>query len=218
MKAPLRAVSYYRALPLSLAVPTALLSTLAAFSTPVAANDDVPREDLHYVGLLFTTLNHRSLGDLDEATYTNAGTLIIGGHITDLFHTEFRIGGGFSEGTIDDELELTINHYESWYMGIHYPVTDYANVYGQFGFTHVDGDAELTEVGQDREDNPNDASPYAEFVGKYPDSDFSISWLVGLDMELMQNSYLVLEGGRLFKDTGTEANTFQFSAGFRYEF
>lgn len=211
-------VRYVRAIACLRASPVTLLSLLAAVSVPVTANDDVPREDLHYVGLLFTSLNHRSIGFNDESTNTTAGTVVIGGHLTDLFHAEFRFGAGISDGTVDDELEINVKHFESWYIGMHYPVTDYANVYGQFGFSHVAGDAKLNDAGQAREDDPDDASPYTDFVGKYPDSDFSISWIVGLDMELIHNGYLVLEGGRLFKDTGTDANTFQFSTGLRYEF
>ena len=34
----------------------------------------------------------------------------------------------------------------------------------------------------------------------------------------MDNTYLVFEGGKLFEDTDTSANAFQFSSGIRYEF
>ncbi|MDX1459171.1 MAG: outer membrane beta-barrel protein [Marinobacter sp.] len=197
-----------------------ILSPALLLPAPQAlAEDDVPREELNYVGLLATALNHRSIGeDTKGKAWSNAGTLVVGGHITDLWHAELRAGGGFSEGTVDGELELDIEHFASWYIGLHHPVTDYANVYGQFGFSHISGEATLTAKGLARQADPDDASPYADLESKYPDSDFSVSWIIGLDMEVLDNAYLVFEGGRLFKDTGTGANTFQFSSGLRYEF
>ncbi|MDX1755670.1 MAG: outer membrane beta-barrel protein [Marinobacter sp.] len=203
-----------QSLPLVLAPPLLLPVPLQAL-----ADNDVPREELNYVGLLATALNHRSIGgDTKGKAWSNAGTLVIGGHITDLFHAELRAGGGLSEGTVDGELELDIEHFASWYIGLHYPVTDYANVYGQFGFSHIQGEASLTAKGLAREADPEDGSPYADLASKYPDSDFSVSWIIGADVEVLDNAYLVFEGGRLFKDTGTGANTFQFSSGLRYEF
>lgn len=197
---------------------TALLLPLLLTATPVAA-DDVPREDRHYAGLLFTGINHRSVGkNTLESTWSSAGTLVVGGHLSEYFHAELRLGGGISEGTIDKELDLDIEHFASWYIGLHYPVTGYANVYGQFGFTHISGDARLTPFGQARVDDPEDSSPYASLEGKYPDSDFSVSWIFGMDFEVFDNTYLLIEGGKLFKDTATNANAFQFSSGLRYEF
>jgi len=196
-----------------------LLPLVFGLPLTVQAADDIPREDRHYVGLLATALNHRSVGDGPEKkTWSNAATLVVGGHLTELFHAELRLGGGLSEGTLDDELSLDIEHYQSWYMGLHHPLTDYANIYGQFGFTHVSGSASLTKAGKAREDDPDDSSPYADQTGDFPDSDFSVSWIVGADLELAERTYLLVEGGRLFKDTGTGANSFQFSAGLRYEF
>jgi hypothetical protein len=34
----------------------------------------------------------------------------------------------------------------------------------------------------------------------------------------MTNTYLVVEGGKLFKDTRSNIDSFQFSGGLRYEF
>ncbi|WP_091814132.1 outer membrane beta-barrel protein [Marinobacter mobilis] len=195
------------------------LSLLAALPLTGQAQEDVPREDLYYVGVLATALNHRSVGDdTSKATWSNAGTLVFGGHITDLFHAELRAGGGLSDGTIENQLALNIEHFESWYIGLHYPLTDYANIYGQAGFSNIHGRAKLTAEGQAIADDPDQSTPYEELVGEYPESAFSLSWIIGLDMELFHNAYLVMEGGRLFKDTGTNANTFQFSSGLRYEF
>lgn len=182
------------------------------------------REDMHYVALLAGTLQLRSL----ESTIVNeeddtvrivsdsgrltTGTLVVGGHLSELFHAEFRAGGGLKDARIRDDLTLSIDYFASWYIGIHYPLTDFANAYGQFGFSHISGSADLQNPDADRN------SRYRDLQGDFPDSSFSVSWLAGLDLELFDNTYLVLEGGRLFKDTETDINAFQFSSGLRYEF
>ncbi|MBD3656862.1 MULTISPECIES: outer membrane beta-barrel protein [Marinobacter] len=181
-------------------------------STPVTAADDVPREELNYVGILATALEHRGVGTVtEEEVWSSAATLVVGGHITDLFHAELRAGGGYKDATVEG-LALSVDYFASWYLGMHYPLTDYANVYGQFGFSYISGEAELA--------NPDAAEnrQFSYLEGDYPDSSFSVSWLAGMDVEILSNTYLVLEGGRLFKDTGSDVNTFQFSGGLRYEF
>ncbi|WP_286804045.1 outer membrane beta-barrel protein, partial [Marinobacter sp. UBA2498] len=139
--------------------------------------------------------------------------LVVGGHITDLFHAELRAGGGFKDAEVpDSDLTLSVDYYASWYMGLHYPITDYANLYGQFGFSYIHGEGEISDPANDRN------NPYLDLEGEFPDSGFSISWIAGLDFEVMDDTFLVFEGGKLFEDTGTDVNTFQFSGGLRYEF
>jgi opacity protein-like surface antigen len=144
--------------------------------------------------------------------------MVLGTHISDHFQVEIRAGAGTTTDEIDNELELDIEYFASWYIGGHYPITDYANAYAQFGFSHVQGEARLTALGKAREADPDDRSPYASLANEYPDSSFSVSWLAGLEFELIENGFIMLEGGRLFEDTETGANTFQFSTGFKYEF
>ncbi len=201
-------------------ISTAALLTAAMLTTTTTiAQDKQPREGMTYIGLLATGLNHRSVGQNTlETTWSSTGSMVLGTHISDHFHVEIRAGAGTTTGEIDNELELDIEYFASWYIGGHYPVTDYANAYAQFGFSHVHGVATLTPTGQAREDDPDDRSPYASLADEYPDSSFSVSWLVGLDFEVIENGFIVLEGGRLFEDTETGANTFQFSTGFKYEF
>ncbi|MET4027848.1 opacity protein-like surface antigen [Marinobacter sp. MBR-99] len=193
-----------------------LSSSLMAISlAPLAAQaQDTPRSDKHYIGLLVTALEHRSIGDrTKEDAWGQAGTLVIGGHLNDLIHAEIRLGGGFNDADVSGgDLTLAVDYFASWYMGLHYPITDYANVYAQAGFTHVKGEATLAN----REEGYN--AQFRDIEGDYPDSSFSISWLAGVDFEVLDNTFLVFEGGRLFKDTGSSANTFQFSTGLRYEF
>lgn len=198
-------------------VRTSLLATLipaTLVTSQIACAEDKAREDMHYVGLMATALNHRSIGELTkEAAWGTAGTLVLGGHITDLFHAEVRAGGGFKDAEVpESDLTLTVDYFASWYMGMHYPITDYSNIYAQLGFSYINGKAEL--------ENPDEARnrQFSELEGDFPDSSFGFSWLAGLDFEVIDNTYLVFEGGRLFKDTNTGANTFQFSGGLRYEF
>ena len=195
----------------------ASLVTAVLFPPVVCAQEgaasETPRSDKHYIGLLATVLEHRSIGISKEDGWGQAGTLVIGGHLNDLIHAEIRLGGGYKDAEISrGDLSLAIDYFGSWYMGLHYPIGELGNVYAQAGFTHVSGEATL--------DNPDaDANgQFRDYVGDYPSSSFSFSWLAGIDFELLDSTYLVLEGGKLFKDTDTSANAFQFSSGIRFEF
>jgi len=201
--------------------PSFLATSLLTLCLPPAAGlaQEKPRSDKHYAGLLVTALEHRSLGYEPINPYTKedgwsqAGTLVIGGHITKFLHAEIRLGGGFNDAEISGgDLNLSIDYFASWYMGAHYPITNYANIYLQGGFSHVSGKAEL--------DNPDQSTnrKFRYLDNSYPGSSFSISWLAGVDFEVSSNTFLVFEGGRLFEDTESKANAFQFSSGLRYEF
>lgn len=190
-----------------------VLPALMAGSQSTRA-DETPRADKHYIGLLATTFNHRTIGEnVEETAWGSGGTLIVGGHITDLFHAELRAGGGFKDAEVPgSDLTLAVDYFASWYIGLHHAITDYANVYGQFGFSYIHGEGAIGDPGNDRN------APFLELQGEFPDSGFSVSWLAGLDFEVMEDTYLVFEGGKLFEDTATDVNTFQFSGGVRYEF
>lgn len=189
-------------------VPACLLSAQTALA------QETPREDKHYVGLLVTAFNHRSIGTTSKETATGTGgTLVIGGHLSELFHAEVRAGSGFRDAEVPgSDLSLSVDYFASWYIGLHYPVTSYANVYGQAGFSYIQGTAEL----RNPEDRRN--AQFRELKGDFPDSSFGVGWVFGLDLEVLNDTYLVFEGGKLSKDTGTDANIFQFSAGLKYEF
>ncbi|MBN7769320.1 porin family protein [Marinobacter daepoensis] len=188
------------------------LATLSVFAPAIVAQE-TPRADKHYVGLLATAIEHRSIGSSDEDGWGQAGTVIIGGHLSELIHAEIRLGGGFADAEISrGDLTLSVDYFGSWYMGLHYPVGTLGNIYAQAGFSHVSGDAHLSN----READAN--TQFRKLEGDYPGSSFSFSWLAGLDLELMENTYLVFEGGKLFEDTDSGANAFQFSSGLRYEF
>lgn len=193
-----------------------LVVTIAAtlMTTPAASAQEKARADKHYIGLLATAFNHRTVGEItNEAAWGDGGSLIVGGHITDLFHAELRAGAGFKDADVpESDLTLSVDYFASWYLGMHYPITDYANIYGQFGFSFISGEGQLQNPDEPRN------SQFRELEGEFPGSSFSVSWVAGLDFEVIDNTYLVFEGGKLFKDTGTDVNTFQFSGGLRYEF
>ena len=206
MKSLLRSNSLFKSL---LAVS---ILTAALFGSQTATAQEEMREGRTYIGAAGTRINHRSVDeDLNGQGWSSAAALIIGTHVSEYFHAELRLGSGVSPGTVDGQLEVDLDYFASWYFGGHYPVTGYSNAYAQFGFTHVKGDAKLTDgqLGQN----------YQEIAdNKYPGSSFSVSWLVGLDFEVIDNGFVFLEGGKLFEDTETNANVFQYSLGAKYEF
>lgn len=221
MNPPLRMNSL---LELSLAVLFLLAVSLAPQS---AGAQEEMREGRTYLGLMATQLNHRSVDEvLAGQGWSSMGSLILGTHVSEYFHAELRAGSGLASGKVDDELEVDIDYYLSWYFGGHYPVTGYANLYAQFGFTHLKGESKLTPFGRYRAETPQNELPdelqgptYRDLAAmKYPDSSFSTSWLVGLDIEAINNGFVFLEAGKFFEDTGTNANVFQYSLGVKYEF
>jgi len=189
-------------------VPACLLCAQAAQA------QEKPREDKHYAGLLVTAFNHRTIGSSSNETATGSGgTLIAGSHINHLFHAELRAGGGFRDAEVSgSDLTLSVDYFASWYIGLHYPITDYASVYAQGGFSFVHGTADIANA--DEKQN----AQFRDLEGDFPGSSFGMSYVFGMDIEVLSDTYLVFEGGKLFKDTSTDINTFQFSTGLKYEF
>lgn len=205
----------------------ALLPAALLIAPQTASAQDQMREGRTYVGILGTRLNHRSVDEtLLGQAWSSMAALQLGTHIAENFHAELRAGSGIASGKVNNELEVDIDYYVSWYLGGHYPITGYANVYGQFGFTHLKGESSLTPFGRFRADTPQSELPedlqgrtYQEVADmKYPESSFSTSWLVGLDFEVIDDGFLFLEAGKFFEDTGTNANVFQYNGGLKYEF
>lgn len=204
----------------------ALLVPMAAWSQaqqPTAAPESVGKSGLDYVMLQTSVINYSSIGPTKGTAETYAIGITLGTYISDYFKVEVRAGGGFSEETVsylpppprgreqseEDRvfLDVSMPYYASWYMGLLYPWSDYSHIYGQFGFSHVKGEAET--------ETPN---RFEDVSDKLFGSSFSVSWLIGLDLELTDNTYAVLEGGRLHTDTETGINAMQYSLGVRYEF
>lgn len=195
-------------------VPMALL-----LNCPLALAQEKPpgksRAGLDYVGVLGTALEYRKVGEAtgaDGEGWLSTGSIVLGSHISDLFHVELRAGTGLTDSEVTEDLTLEIDWFASWYMGVHYGLTDFSNIYAQVGFSHIRGNADL----KNRDEPEN--NPYDEFDEDFPGSSFAFSWLAGIDLEVLDNTYVVLEGGRLFEDTDTSASGYQFNGGLRYEF
>jgi outer membrane protein with beta-barrel domain len=197
--------------PLRLSLVLALLPATLLAPQSASAQQEM-REGKTYVGLMGTRLNYRSVDEeLLGKGWSSMAALVLGTHVSEHFHAELRAGSGLAAGTIDDQLEVNIDYFVSWYFGGHYPISSYCNLYGQFGFTHLQGEAELVEGSQ--------SQAYAEIArNEYPGSSFSTSWLAGLDFEVVDDGFVFLEAGKFFEDTDSNSNVFQYSLGLKYEF
>ncbi|MEQ5837085.1 outer membrane beta-barrel protein [Marinobacter sp. NFXS9] len=197
-----------------------LALTLASGLVSLPAHAQEPpksRAGLDYVGVQGMALQYRKVGGLPEGRgWLSAGTLVLGSNISDLFHVEVRAGAGLNDAEIERTLKVNMDWFASWYMGMHYSMTDFSNVYAQVGFSHITGNAEVKEVSTAEEE---DIPPsYSNLDKDFPSSSFAFSWLAGIDLKVVDNTYLVLEGGRLFEDTDSSASGYQFNGGVRYEF
>ena len=191
--------------------------TLGASPLQAQENKEKPtksRAGLDYISVLGSTLHLRKVAntDADSEGWLSAGTLVLGTNISDLFHVELRAGTGITSSEVTDDLTIDIDYFASWYMGMHYSVASFSNVYAQLGFSHIKGSADLENEGL------NANRPYRDIEGDFPGSSFAFSYLAGIDLNLAENTYLVLEAGRLFEDTDSSAMGYQFNGGLRYEF
>ncbi|MGP4845935.1 outer membrane beta-barrel protein [Marinobacter sp. 1Y8] len=195
-----------------------LLVFLILGSSPLQAQEKErpvkSRAGLDYIGILGSAVHLRKVANTDEDSegWLSAGTLVLGTNISDLFHAELRAGGGITSGEVTDDLTIDIDYFASWYMGMHYNVASFSNVYAQLGFSYINGSADLQNEGL------NANRPYRDIEGDFPGSSFAFSYLAGIDLNLAENTYLVLEAGRLFEDTDSSAMGYQFNGGLRYEF
>src|SRR5690606_26540447 len=80
---------------------------------PMAGHaQETPRSDKHYVALLATAIEHRSIGEISkEDAWSQAGTLVIGGHLNDLIHAEVRLGGGYKDAEVTSDLTPAVDYY-----------------------------------------------------------------------------------------------------------
>jgi opacity protein-like surface antigen len=205
----------YRLFRLALVTPFLVL-TLPALAQGQQVQEKPPesRKGRTYVGVLGTALEYRKIGGSNgEEAWGTVGTFVWGSHISELFHVELRAGRNITDTEVTSDLTIELDYFVSWYMGLHYDLTDYANIYAQLGFSHISGEAKLSNPG-DREN-----ALFRDFTeDEFPESSFGFSWLAGVDMEVIDNTYFVLEGGRLYEDSETRTQAFQFNSGIRYEF
>lgn len=148
-----------------------------------------------------------------------------GTYITEMFKTELRYGTGVRDDSFRGALDVNINYWLNWYIGATYPVTEYASAYAQYGLSHYSADVTRRQIKivdqPDQNGNGGDVvvepDPKTIHPGLFETS-FSTSWLLGIDLNLFDTTYLAMEYGRLLKDSETNIKVYQANLQLRYEF
>jgi len=178
---------------------------------------DKPREDRWYIGATGTVIRFHNIGSAGKRDNEYASSFILGANLSEYFHTEGRFGQRWEDADNIDGVAVDVEFFVSWYIGFHYPISSAINVYGQFGFTDSNGRVQVAPD-PDVEGEPDPYGDYRYLEGDFPASGFSVSWIAGADYELFDNTFVMVEYGSLFKDTATEIDAYQISAGFRIEY
>ncbi|UZE94864.1 porin family protein [Alkalimarinus alittae] len=208
------------------------LTLLALLSFNVAAQEaefTPKKEGLDYIIVNMTALDFQSIGG--KYTAKNwATSFTMGTYITDYVKTEMRFGVGLTDDTVPgtklqrdangdlvkvdgknvvvaSDATFELNHFVSWYMGLHYPLAEWTSIYGQLGMSYVNADA-LAEPKSTWDDLPD----------TYPGSKFSMSWLAGFDFKIIEDWYITAEAGRLHRSSASGIQTLQYGLGLKYEF
>ncbi|TNC82886.1 MAG: hypothetical protein C9356_00055 [Oleiphilus sp.] len=146
-----------------------------------------------------------------------------GGYINDYFRAEFRAGSGFKKDTFDEALDVNIKYWIGGYLGFQHPITDYMSGHFLYGLTHYEADTTRRQIIIPFQTETSSApivvepSPERMEDGLF-DTRFSTSWILGLEISLWQDTYLVLEYGRLLKDTGSNIKVRQAGTHLKFEF
>ncbi len=177
-----------------------------------------------------------SLGNLEDGEIfrefpltakTYGASLTLGTNINKNFFTELRYG----QGVISDELssgaaDVNIDQWLNWYIGGAYGITNYADIYAKYGLTFYTGDITRYET---KRFVPGEVPPFGETVTVIPaitenltddifSDSFSTSWMVGVDFNILQDTFWSFEYGRLLNDNGTGIKVYQFSTLLKYEY
>ncbi|MFD2230735.1 outer membrane beta-barrel protein [Alkalimarinus sediminis] len=200
-----------------LARSLALLALLSFNAAAQEVEDSPKKAGLDYFALNAVLIDFNSIGS--KYTAKNwASTLTMGTYITDYVKTEMRFGVGLTDDTVpgfkrdngnvvSSDLTMTLNHYASWYMGLHYPLAEWSSIYLQLGMSYIHADAEA---------EPD--STWEELRDDYPGSKFSMSWLAGFDFKIVEDWYVTAEAGRLHRSSASDIQTLQYGLGLKYEF
>lgn len=158
---------------------------------------------------------------LTAQTYALAFTY--GTYIAENFRTELRYGTGIVDDTVDELLDININYYFNWYIGGTIPVTDDWSAYALIGVSFYDADITRREVWRSvfaGEQFPENAKiqPSSALNDDLFGTNFSMSWMLGLDYKLDDSWFLAFEYGRLLKDTESNIKVYQAGMQLRYEY
>jgi hypothetical protein len=160
---------------------------------------------------------------LTAQTYALAFTY--GTYITEHFKTELRYGRGVRDDTLDKLLDINLNHWFSWYMGGTHPVTEDLSAYALYGVSFYEADMtrreDIRKVGGGSDSlsefqkvQPSETELDDDFFG----TNFSTSWMLGIDYRIDKGLYLAFEYGRLLRDTDTKFKVYQAGIHLRYEY
>lgn len=223
----------------------ALLSSAVHSRTPPTPGPAAVKESKDYFSVGFHYNQFKSIelildeinsdGSIESAGFkrqfpltatTYALSAAYGTYINNTFFTEIRYGRGIISDKLDSgALEVNIEQWMSWYMGASYGLTDYATVFAKYGLSFFAADVTRYETKQFR---LGAAPPNGETISTLPSrtqmeeelfgENFSTSWLVGVDFEVVKDIYWSWEYGRLLNDADSGIKVYQFSTLVKYEF
>ncbi|WP_369601583.1 outer membrane beta-barrel protein [Hahella sp. SMD15-11] len=180
---------------------------LALIAAPLAVADTAQKlEDVSYVGLTYSDWDFRSIRG-EKSARLDGATLILGTHITDYVKVEGRFGMGLTEDSPQDGLKVKTNYLASWYMGPTYAPTEYWTVYGLFGFSFVKGETQR-----------DDPTAFPDIPEKFYSSSFSVSYILGTEIQIHKDVWGTFEFGRIHKDSQTKVRMMQLNLGIKYRY
>ncbi len=154
-------------------------------------------------------------------------SLIYGSYLDDTFKTEFRYGKGIRDDTLEYAKDVNLNYWMGFYLGADQDITDYMKAYGLVGISHYRADVTRREVLREIPTDTgsgiitDDLAVQPSVFEAEPNlfkTNFSLSWILGLDYKLSDQWYLSFEYGRLLKDTDTSIEIDQYSTYLKFEF
>jgi opacity protein-like surface antigen len=156
--------------------------------------------------------------------HTYGGSITYGTYLTETFKTEFRFGTGLRDDTLEDVMNVNLDYWMNWYIGATEPITDYMSAYLLVGVSYYQVETESYEIKRLISTSQGlsellDLQPSAfEMEDGLFGTNFSLSWMLGIDFRLTDEWFLAVEYGRLLKDTDTTIKVNQFGTYLRYEF
>ena len=160
-----------------------------------------------------------------EKAHTYGLMLSYGTFINDYFKTEWRYGTGIKDDTIEGTLDVNLTYWLAWYFGFQHPITEQISGYAMYGMSYFEADETRREI-EYLVPGGNLQLPRIEpVVPSYErlqeglfGTNFSTTWMLGLEFSLVKDWYLAVEYGRLLKDTDSNIKVRQLGTHLRYEF
>lgn len=223
-----------------------VLGLCVCLSNSAIANDGTGKDGKSYVSIGYQLNEFRSLlvpldtgvaydsdGDylgrrvtnlFPETAQTYGVNFAYGEYLNDYFKTELRSGFGIKDDTVKEALDVNLAYWVSWYIGFQHPITDYMSGYIMYGVSYYEADETRRQtviIERPAQSNPRpvlvEPSPEALEPGLF-ETQFSQSWILGLEFSLIDDWFLGVEYGRLIKDTDSGIKVRQAGAHLRYEF